>query len=196
MEEGVDSIDINFANELLLPPSSKESLEEYFSSRVSEWRDKLRAEIARAGVSQMEADNIPVLPTGYRDLPPPGEVKSGWVSAFWHECLMRIQYVSIPAVLQVARDKQGQLVNAVSSRVIAERLKIVSDSVEHDLNTDMSREFWELLRMDAPFFADTLIAVIKSRSRHSWHVDIGTMIVVYVAATFAVAYMAAKGYWK
>ena len=184
-------IALTFANELQPPPSSEESVEEHFRNRVSEWREALRYAVVRAGVNKMDAESIPVVPTGYRDRPLPDEIQGDWSSKFWFECLMRIRFMSIPAILQVAMDER--LESDELAKIIAYRLREIGDSMRDRLDD----AFMEVSG-NPSFFTELLVDVIRSRT--SWRVyyvyygTIGTMILV--AATFAIAYLSTRRYWR
>ena len=99
-------IALTFANEIRLPPSSRDSIEEYFRKRVSDWSEALRDAIVKAGVKKDSVESIPIVPTSYRDILLPGNREKGWFSVFWNECLKRIRFVSLPAILKLQRDKE------------------------------------------------------------------------------------------
>lgn len=98
-------IALTFANEVHLPPSSRDSLEEHFQKRVSDWSEELRNVIEIAGVEKEIAEAVPIIPTSYRDIPlPTGTTDENWLSTFWGECLRRSRFTSMPAVLKIRRD--------------------------------------------------------------------------------------------
>ena len=99
-------IALTFANKVCLPPSSRDSLEEYFRKRISGWGEVLRLAITKAGVKKETAEAVPIIPASYRDIPLlAGTTEEDWLSVFWRECLRRTSFLSLPAVLQLQRKK-------------------------------------------------------------------------------------------
>ena len=81
-------IALTFANKVCLPPSSRDSLEEYFRKRISGWGEVLRLAITKAGVKKENAEAVPIILASYRDiLLPAGTTEEDWLSTFWRECL-------------------------------------------------------------------------------------------------------------
>ena len=97
-------IALTFANKVHLPPSNRDSLEDHFQKRVSDWSKVLRYAITKAGVNKEIAETVPVVPTSYRDTPLPTGTTEDWFSIFWGECLHRSRFMSLPAVLKIRRD--------------------------------------------------------------------------------------------
>ena len=94
-------IALAFANKVCLPPSSQDSLEEYFRKRISGWGEVLRLATTIAGVKKENAEAVPIIPASYRDIPLPAGTTEDWLSVFWRECLRRTSLLSLPAVLQL-----------------------------------------------------------------------------------------------
>ena len=59
----------------------------------------------KADLKRGIAEGIPIVPTSYRDIPIPGTGKKNWFSAFWSECLKRIRFLSLPAILRIQKKK-------------------------------------------------------------------------------------------
>lgn len=164
-------IALTFANELRPPPLSKESLEKYFRSRVQDWGEALRNAVVRAGVNKVDAGNIPVVPTGYRKLALPGMPNDDWFSAFWTECLLRVECFSIPAIIAVTTDDIGRpdLLSLGLGRLVAERLKVIGDSIEKDNNwrTIQMGVLLDLVNRSEASFAEYLLDSVNRHSRLS-----------------------------
>ena len=116
------------ANEARVPISSQATLEEHFLSREKEWKEALRQVICEIKSdktlkpSEVLIDElIPMVPTGYRDTPLPGDRQ--WFMDFWIACLMRVKFFSIPALIRVSSDcVNNEAVHEIMTRVIGQRL--------------------------------------------------------------------------
>jgi hypothetical protein len=138
-------IALTFANEVRPSPSSRATAGEYFRERVSEWGELLRNAIRETGVNDKIVEEVPVVPTSYRELPLPNTTGADWFSAFWSACLARTRFVSLPALLQI---KRGPLLatattnDVLTARIIEERLQKIGDDIELEI-TRKARELSE-----------------------------------------------------
>ena len=120
---------LTFANKASIPPSEKGKLEEYFVSRVNEWKEgfhsvvRQNVDLAKLPIGKISA--IPVVPTGYRSEPIPGNGQ--WFNNFWMACLSQIAFNSIPSFIRTTGDRMDR---HVTGRVVGQRLAEIGDSLD------------------------------------------------------------------
>ena len=158
-------IALTFANDVRPSPSSRDTAEEYFSRRVSDWREALRSAVKKAGVNNKDAQDIPVVPTSYRDLPLPDTTGADWFSIFWSACIGRTRFVSLPALLRV---KRGGLLEtpatrqAVTERMIGERLAVLGDKIEREYRQVIGDSYRRMLE-NPQLLSETLTATVQNQ---------------------------------
>ena len=120
---------LTFANKASIPHSEKGSLEEYFVSRVTEWKEvfhrlvKQNVDLTKLPIGKINV--IPVVPTGYRNEPISGN--RPWFDNFWASCLSQIAFNSIPAFIRTV----GDLIDRhTTGRVVGQRLAEIADSID------------------------------------------------------------------
>ena len=86
---------MTFANEIRIPPSSRDLLEDYFRKRVSDWGEALRFAVTKAGVNGKDAEAIPVVPASYQNIPLPDSTGADWFLVFWSKCVERTKLGSL-----------------------------------------------------------------------------------------------------
>lgn len=124
---------LTFANKTSVPPSSQATLEEFFKSRESQWRDALLG-IVKDNVKPDEMpigkiESIPVIPTGYRDQRLPGD--KPWFTDFWVACLLRVNFFSIPALIRASSDRvKSEAERAIAGRVVGQRCAELGDNMD------------------------------------------------------------------
>ena len=98
---------MTFANQFTKPESHPTTLGRYFEERLADWATFLHSAVREAGVSKFDAENIPVIPTGYRKQPFPLIDQTGncWFTQFWSICITRMKFMSIPAFLTVNQEE-------------------------------------------------------------------------------------------
>ena len=148
---------LTFANEVTVPLScSNITLEDYFEQRVGEWTTFLRSAVLTAGVDQLDVKKIPIVPTGYKDGPVRGLRSTGrrWFATFWSTCLVRMRFLSIPALLTVNQEEwaNNEASDVIAARVISQRLMTLGDQiqVEHQIEQSLfeipTEDMWRYLK--------------------------------------------------
>ena len=133
---------LTFANTARIPPGEETSLEEYFISRVTEWKEVFHS-VVRQNVDLTKLpigkiNSIPVVPTGYRSEPIPGNGQ--WFNIFWMACLSQMALNSITSFIRTTGDRMDR---HVTGRVVAQRLAEIGDSLEASLvQEDEGRPLW------------------------------------------------------
>ena len=132
---------LTFANLANVPPSNKtQSLQEYFQSREKQWREGLHRVIKEnvnlGEISIGKIDSIPVIATGYRDLPLPDG--RNWFTDFWEACLLQVKFFTIPALIRATGDRvKGEIERAITARVVGQRLAEIGDRITQELEAEM-----------------------------------------------------------
>lgn len=115
---------LTFANQVTVPFSSNnQTLEKYFHERVENWTKLLHSAVAKAGVSQHEVSDIPVIPTGYSKNPLLFQSESHWFVQFWSMCLQRVRFESIPALMTVCKEEWINRKDGNSKRIVDKRVQ-------------------------------------------------------------------------
>ena len=130
---------LTFANQTQ-PPTRQSGAEhnpDYIKSRAKEWQAGLQ-NVVRKYTNNINASNIPVIPTGYKKEPLPDGRE--WFTSFWEACLARVRYDSIPALLRVNKDGwlDQETRSKIASRVIAHRLKEIGDNIAENIEPEQS----------------------------------------------------------
>ena len=152
---------MTFANKVTLPQNSSEKLEVYFNKRLEQWKKILRDAVQKAdsNIPQSVIKNIPVIPTGYRDSPLPGNM-GHWFTDFWSTCISRMKFMSIPALLTV--NQEGWIDNAtnqvITQRVISQRLVDIGDTIEDKFSHEVAVK---LSQVPQTYFMALLKAAIQ-----------------------------------
>ena len=187
-------IALTFANEVRPPPFSKEDIKEYFQTRVSDWREAMRFAVMKAGVSEVDVDSIPVVPTGYRNLPLPGATKDDWFSEFWTKCLQRTRLISLPAILKIKKHD----LRVDHARIVAERLMKMGDEIDERMIREVLDEIYTEMVQNPTYFSTLLINVIRSedsqRLNYIYYVC-GTVVAVAILSV-VIAYAATRRHSK
>ena len=162
---------LTFANQASIPPSNKtQNIQEYFQSREKEWRDGLRRLLKmNVNLGEMPAgriDHIPVVATGYRDLPLPDG--RNWFTDFWEACLLQVKFFNIPALIQASGDRaKRDAERAVMARIVGQRLQEIGDRLTQELSevefTDASSELPRVVATAQ--WSDLLIAAVQQTSQ-------------------------------
>ena len=132
---------LTFANLASVPPSNKtQNLQEYFQSREKQWREGLHRVIKEnvnlGEISIGKIDSIPVIATGYRDLPLPDG--RNWFTDFWEACLLQVKFFTIPALIRATGDRvKGKVERAITARVVGQRLAEIGDCIAQELEAEM-----------------------------------------------------------
>ena len=162
---------LTFANEATVPPSNKtQNLQEYFQSREKEWRKGLHKAIRENTnpweIADGKINSIPVVATGYRDIPLPDG--RNWFAEFWRACLSQVKFFTIPALIRVTGDRaNGEAERDITARVVGQRLAEIGDHIaqvlESEMHTDNSQEHETLPRVTATAqWFDILIEAIQN----------------------------------
>ena len=97
---------LTFANKTTLPPSvTDKTLSEYFQFRLDQWKDGLHQFVKKNAreLSDQVISSIPVIPTGYKNLPLPD--KRFWLLEFWSACVAQVNFFALPAMKRVTDDR-------------------------------------------------------------------------------------------
>jgi ABC-type dipeptide/oligopeptide/nickel transport system ATPase subunit len=129
---------LTFANQAKIPPSSKiQNIQEYFQSREREWREglhqllKMNVNVGEIPVGKI--DSIPVVATGYRDLPLPDG--RNWFAHFWEACLLQVKIATMPALIRATGDRvKGETERAITARIVGLRLQEIGDRIAQELS--------------------------------------------------------------
>ena len=162
---------LTFANQAKIPPSSKtQNIQEYFQSREEEWRKGLH-QLLKMNVNTGEMpvgriDSIPVVATGYRDLPLPDGRK--WFAHFWEACLLQVKIATMPALIRAAGDRaMGERERTITARIVGLRLQEIGDQIAKELSeaefTDSSDELPQVVATAQ--WSDLLIEAIQQANR-------------------------------
>ena len=161
-------IALTFANNVCLPPSSQDSLQEHFRKCISGWSEALRYAITKAGVKKENAEAVPIIPASYRDIPlPAGTTEEDWISVFWRECLQRSSFLSLPAILQLQREKKDKssLVLHQVKQLAVELKQKVPDTEHSEIQEQLQHEQGDrkrllellLIQMGPTYFSDSFL---------------------------------------
>ena len=97
---------LTFANQATLPPSvTDKSLFEYFQFHLEQWREGLHHFVKEhvRELSSQAISSIPVVPTGYKNLPLPDN--RFWLFEFWSACVAQVKFFALPAMKRMADDR-------------------------------------------------------------------------------------------
>ena len=97
---------LTFANQATLPPSvTDKNLSEYFPFRLEQWREGLHHFVKEhtRELSGQAISSIPVVPTGYKNLPLPDN--RSWLLQFWYACVAQVKFFALPAMKRMADDQ-------------------------------------------------------------------------------------------
>ena len=133
---------LTFANETRVPPSSQATLQEHFLSREAEWKEALH-QVVQDNVKPEEMpigkiQSIPVVPTGYRGRPLPGDRE--WFTDFWAACLLRVNFVSIPALIRASNGANCEAQRAITARIVGQRLAEIGGELDIALEEEESTD--------------------------------------------------------
>ena len=113
---------------------------------------------------------------------------------FWSECLSRAKFVSLPAILHVNRIEllESQVTtNAITERIIVEKLKAIGDQIEAEYLNDVLGDDHTVLFQEPATFTTVLIDVIRSSSTsRTNYVYYGTTALLVISIAIAIAYVA------
>ena len=162
---------LTFANQAKIPPSSKtQNIREYFQSREKEWREGLH-QLLKMNVNIREIpigkiDSIPVVATGYRDLPLPDG--RNWFAHFWEACLLQVKIATMPALIRATGDRvKGETERAITARIVGLRLQEIGDRIAQELSeaefTDDSDELPQVVATAQ--WSDLLMEAIQQANR-------------------------------
>ena len=137
---------LTFANQATVPPSNKtQNLQEYFESHERDWKEGLHR-VIKDNVNQLggelsagKIDTIPVISTGYGDMPLPGG--TNWFVNFWAACLSQVKFFTIPALIRAASDRvQSKLERAITARIVGQRIAEIGDHIHQELEAEMQTD--------------------------------------------------------
>ncbi len=96
-------IALTFANKFSPQEDSNQDPKEQFNSLVTEWKGEILKLLSECQVSEEIAKEIPIIPTGYRETPPPD--RSDWLSPFWEAAFTRAKEDAQPGLLGANMDR-------------------------------------------------------------------------------------------
>ena len=133
---------LTFANETRVPPSSQATLQEHFLSREREWKEALHR-VIQDNVKPEEMpigkiQSIPVVPTGYRGRPLPGGRE--WFTDFWAACLLRVNFVSIPALIRATSGANCKAQRVITARIVGQRIAEIGGELDIALEEEESTD--------------------------------------------------------
>ena len=90
---------LTFANNLRPPPDSDRKEVEYFSEKCTSWKEPITKLLCMNAVPDEIVKDVAIVPTGYRQYPPPD--REDWFSPFWFVAFQKMKESAQPTLLGI-----------------------------------------------------------------------------------------------
>ena len=91
---------LTFANQIKPPPDSDREQGEYFNEKFTSWKDVITMLLnTKLSIPCEIVENVAIVPTGYRQHPPPD--RKEWFTPFWFEAFHKMKESAQPTLLGI-----------------------------------------------------------------------------------------------